>query len=93
MLSVTDHGEPVRDGIKVQRLQQLLCSMMDHQGNGVVNIKTVCIASPKYSSSQVFCNGVLAPPLLVRDYLRCCHVSGLHPFTWDPVLWEALPLQ
>lgn len=42
VLSVTDRGEPVRDGIKLQRLQQLLCSMMDQQGNGIVNIKTVC---------------------------------------------------
>lgn len=41
MLSVTDRGEPVRDGIKLQRLQQLLCTMMDSQGNGVVNIKAV----------------------------------------------------
>ncbi|KAL3142750.1 hypothetical protein ABBQ38_003051 [Trebouxia sp. C0009 RCD-2024] len=41
VLSVTDRGEPVRDGIKLQRLQQLLCSMMDQQGNGIVNIKTV----------------------------------------------------
>lgn len=42
VLSVTDRGEPVRDGIKLQRLQQLLCTMMDSQGNGVVNIKAVC---------------------------------------------------
>lgn len=41
VLSVTDRGEPVRDGIKLQRLQQLLCTMMDSQGNGVVNIKAV----------------------------------------------------
>ena len=42
MLSVTDKGEPVRDGIKLHRLKQLLRVMMDNQGNGVVNIKTVC---------------------------------------------------
>ena len=41
VLSVTDRGEPVRDGIKLARLQQLLCNMMDSQGNGVVNIKAV----------------------------------------------------
>ena len=41
MLSVTDKGEPVRDGIKLHRLKQLLRVMMDNQGNGVVNIKTV----------------------------------------------------
>ena len=41
VLSVTDRGEPVRDNIKLQRLQQLLCGMMDQQGNGVVNIKAV----------------------------------------------------
>ena len=41
VLSVTDKGEPVRDGIKLHRLKQLLRVMMDNQGNGVVNIKTV----------------------------------------------------
>ena len=47
MLSVTDKGQPVRDGIKLQRLKQLLRTMMDKQGNGVVNIKTVrCLALP-----------------------------------------------
>ena len=41
VLSVTDKGQPVRDGIKLQRLKQLLRTMMDKHGNGVVNIKTV----------------------------------------------------
>ena len=52
VLSVTDKGQPVRDGIKLQRLKQLLRTMMDKQGNGVVNIKTVrCLAS-QYAMAQ-----------------------------------------
>lgn len=53
VLSVTDRGEPVRDGIKLQRLQQLLCSMMDQQGNGIVNIKTVCTGFDHPSTALV----------------------------------------
>lgn len=41
VLSVTDKGGPVHDGIKLERLKQLLQSMMDNAGNGVVKIKTV----------------------------------------------------
>lgn len=41
VLSVTDKGVPIRDGIKLQRLKQLLSQMMDARGQGVVNIKTV----------------------------------------------------
>lgn len=41
VLSVTDKGVPIRDGIKLQRLKQLLCQMMDSNGRGVVNIKVV----------------------------------------------------
>ena len=45
VLSVTDKGVPIRDGIKLQRLKQLLCQMMDSQGRGVVNIKMVSLLS------------------------------------------------
>ena len=51
VLSVTDKGQPVRDGIKLQRLKQLLRTMMDKHGNGVVNIKTV-----RFSSSSSICS-------------------------------------
>lgn len=51
VLSVTDKGVPIRDGIKLQRLKQLLCQMMDSQGRGVVNIKMVSPPATICSSS------------------------------------------
>ena len=41
VLSVTENGMPVQDGIKLQRLQQLLFGMMDGNGDGIVDIKRV----------------------------------------------------
>ena len=41
VLSVTENGQPVQDGIKLQRLRQLLLRMMDEQGTGIVSIKKV----------------------------------------------------
>ncbi|KAK9829031.1 hypothetical protein WJX72_003510 [[Myrmecia] bisecta] len=41
VLSVTEKGQPIQDGIKLQRLRQLLFDMMDNQCNGIVNIKRV----------------------------------------------------
>ena len=41
MLSVTEKGTPIQDGIKLQRLRQLLFQMMDSNGESIVNIKKV----------------------------------------------------
>ena len=41
VLSVTENGQPVQDGMKLQRLRQLLFRMMDEQGTGIVSIKKV----------------------------------------------------
>lgn len=41
VLSVTENGMPVQDGVKLQRLQELLFTMMDSEGNGIVAIKRV----------------------------------------------------
>ena len=41
VLSVTENGQPVQDGMKLQRLRQLLLRMMDEQGTGIVSIKKV----------------------------------------------------
>ncbi|KAK9860410.1 hypothetical protein WJX84_010817 [Apatococcus fuscideae] len=41
VLSVTENGMPVHDGVKLQRLQQLLFGMMDSEGDGIVDIKRV----------------------------------------------------
>eukprot|EP00891_Asterochloris_glomerata_P002138 jgi/Astpho2/2138/Aster-03131 len=41
VLSVTENGQPVQDGMKLQRLRQLLLQMMDEQGTGIVSIKKV----------------------------------------------------
>ena len=41
VLSVTENGMPVNDGVKLQRLQQLLYNMMDSEGDGIVDIKRV----------------------------------------------------
>ena len=44
MLSVTAKGAPIQDGIKLQRLQQLLLGMMSAgDGRGTVDISKVCI--------------------------------------------------
>ncbi len=41
VLSVTAKGAPIQDGIKLQRLQQLLLVMMSLDGRGTVNIHKV----------------------------------------------------
>ena len=46
VLSVTEHGQPVQDGMKLQRLRQLLLQMMDEQGTGIVSIKKVGAVCP-----------------------------------------------
>ncbi len=42
VLSVTAKGQPIQDGIKLQRLRQLLLVMMSADGRGTVNIHKVC---------------------------------------------------
>ena len=39
MLSVTEKGQPVADGIKLQRLRQILLQLIDDSNDGLVNIK------------------------------------------------------
>ena len=46
VLSVTENGQPVQDGVKLQRLRQLLLRMMDEQGTGIVSIKKVGPSQP-----------------------------------------------
>lgn len=46
VLSVTENGQPVQDGMKLQRLRQLLLQMMDEQGTGIVSIKKVGAVFP-----------------------------------------------
>ena len=41
VLSVTEKGQPIADSVKLQRLRQILFSLMDHHGEGIVNIKRV----------------------------------------------------
>ena len=52
VLSVTENGMPIHDGVKLQRLQQLLFTMMDSEGNGIVAIKRVrsCCSGKGHSS-------------------------------------------
>ena len=43
VLSVTSKGAPIQNGIKLQRLQQLLlCMMSAGDGRGTVEIRKVC---------------------------------------------------
>lgn len=46
VLSVTENGQPVQDGMKLQRLRQQLLQMMDEQGTGIVSIKKVGAVFP-----------------------------------------------
>lgn len=41
VLSVTEKGQPVLDGIKLQRLRQLLLQQIDDSQEGMINIKKV----------------------------------------------------
>ena len=41
VLSVTEKGQPIADSVKLQRLRQILFSLMDSHGEGIVNIKRV----------------------------------------------------
>lgn len=42
VLSVTEKGRPVCDGIKLQRLKQLVTDIMMGDGNVIVDISKVC---------------------------------------------------
>lgn len=60
MLSVTEKGQPIADSVKLQRLRQILFSLMDSHGEGIVNIKRVRLLPPSHPnnilrSSKVTC--------------------------------------
>ena len=46
VLSVTEKGQPIADSVKLQRLRQILFSLMDSHGEGIVNIKRVRLLLP-----------------------------------------------
>ncbi len=52
VLSVTEKGRPVWDGIKLQRLKQLVTDIMTGDGEVIVDISKVCGAQCRLPSLQ-----------------------------------------
>ncbi len=44
VLSVLEKGKPIADQVKLQRLRQIMLTIMGPEGGGIVNIKRVCTA-------------------------------------------------
>ncbi len=86
VLSVTEKGQPIADSVKLQRLRQILFSLMDHNGEGIVNIKRVrpCFRSALHVS---FCKSDEAP---AAPRGHAAHHTALRVYTLR-FLWWVLP--
>ena len=86
VLSVTEKGQPIADSVKLQRLRQILFSLMDHNGEGIVNIKRVrpCCRSAQHVSD---CSSVEAS---TAPRGSAAHHAALRVYTLR-LLWWVLP--